>query len=196
MEYTIHNINIKYSGFFTLEEYELSHSLFAGGESPLIKRELLKKGDAAAVLLFDPKLNNLVLIEQFRIGAMKDKKSAWLIELVAGFIEKGELAEDVIRRDTLEEANCVFSDPLFISDYYANPASTSERIKLYCAKIDSSSVGGIYGLKEEGEDIRVKVVSVEEAFSLLADGSINAATPIIALLWLQLNIEELKQKWA
>ncbi len=196
LEFTIHKINKKYQGFFSLDEYEVSHSLFSGGESQIIKRELLKKGNAAAVLLFDPDKDNLVLIEQFRIGAIGDEHSAWMTELVAGFIEPGEKPADVIRREAIEEAGCSFEDPVLICNYYVNPASTSEIISLYCAKVDSTKASGVFGLKEEGEDIRVKVVSLQQAYEYIEQGIIKSATPIMALLWLQNNIEFLRKRWS
>lgn len=169
--------------------------MFAGGDSGSIRRELLEKGHAAAVLPYDPVTDSVVLIEQFRIGAIADRQSPWLIELIAGFMEPDEESEDVIRREAMEEAGCSFNEPQLISQYYVSPGSTPEMISLFCARIDSRGVGGIYGLKTEGEDIRVKVTAAQEAFSLVDNGVVRAATPIIALQWLKLNHERLKQQW-
>jgi ADP-ribose pyrophosphatase len=61
-----------YQGFYRLERLRLRHRLFAGGMSPAIVREVIEKGDVAAVLLYDPTRDEVVMIEQFRIGARDD----------------------------------------------------------------------------------------------------------------------------
>jgi ADP-ribose pyrophosphatase len=95
-----------YRGFFSLEKLTLRHGLFGGGMSPPITRELIEKGDVSAVLLYDPALDRVVLIEQFRVGALRDPDGPWMMEVVAGLIEAGESAEDVARREAMEEAGC------------------------------------------------------------------------------------------
>lgn len=193
MEFKILNRTLNYSGFFSIQKIVLSHELFAGGLSPPVTRELIVKGHAAAVLLYDPVLRNLVLIEQFRVGAMT--AAPWLIELVAGYLEAGEDAMDVIRREAREEAACEIADPFLIQRFYVSPGSTEETMSLFCARVDSSQAGGIYGLAEEGEDIRVLVVPVEEAYRWLDQGQISSATPTIALQWLKLNEIALRVRW-
>ena len=196
MQFKVLNRQQRYKGFFSIDSLKLQHSLFAGGTSEIITRELIGKGGAAAILLYDPKHRKVVLVEQFRIGAMEDAMGAWLTELVAGYIEPGEEPEQVVRREAIEEAGCAIIDTLFVGKYYVSPGSTSEQMTLFCGKVDSSNVGGIYGLEEEGEDIRVKVVDVDEAIAMLQTNEINSATPWIAILWLQANEKMLIDKWS
>ena len=66
-----------YKGFFKLTEVVLRHDLFEGGESPELRRELLDRHQAAAVLPYDPVRDEVVLIEQFRIGAGDDPTGPW-----------------------------------------------------------------------------------------------------------------------
>ena len=193
MEFKILNRTRNYSGFFSIEKIVLSHELFSGSLSPPITRELIVKGHAAAVLLYDPVLRNLVLVEQFRVGAMAE--APWLIELVAGYIEAGEDAVDVIQREAHEEAACEIADAFLIQRFYVSPGSTEETMSLFCARVDSSKAGGIYGLAEEGEDIRVLVVPVDEAYCWLDQGQMSSATPTIALQWLKLNETTLRERW-
>lgn len=184
-----------YQGFFRMEHYRLRHRRYDGGMSPLLSRELFERGHAAAVLPYDPVLDRIVLLEQFRIGALESPGGPWLLEIVAGIIEPGETAAEVVRREMEEEAGCTLLDLEPICEYLVSPGGTSERISLYCGRVDATGVGGIHGLAEEGEDIRVSSVSVEEALALLATGHINSASPIIALQWLQMNRPRLRRQW-
>jgi nudix-type nucleoside diphosphatase (YffH/AdpP family) len=128
-----------YQGFYRLERLRLRHRLFAGGMSPPIVREAVEKGDVAAVLLYDPQRDEVVMIEQFRIGARDDPRGPWLLEIVAGLIEPGETPEQVARREAMEEAGCTVQDLLPISSFYTSPAKTSQRTHLYLGRVDSST---------------------------------------------------------
>lgn len=185
-----------YEGFFRLERLGLIHSLHSGGMSPVLSREIVERGDVAAVLLYDPRLDRVVMIEQFRVGAMGDSRGPWLLEIVAGLIEPGETPEDVARREAVEEAGCVIQTLEPITRFYATPAKSSERSYLYCGLVDAANVGGIHGLVHEGEDIRVVPLAAEDALALVDDGTINSAWPIIALQWLARHRERLRANGA
>ncbi len=184
-----------YQGFFRIDRYRLRHRLFNGGWSLPITRELFERGHAAAVLPYDPLRNEVVLIEQFRIGAMDTPDGPWLLEIVAGIIEPDEITEDVVKRESVEEANCNISDLIPLYDYLASPGGMTERIALFCGRTDTTQAGGIHGAADEGEDIKVHVVSLETALQFLVSGKINSASAIIALQWLALNRGLVREKW-
>lgn len=186
---------IAWQGFSRLERIRLRHSLHAGGMSGEIERELVERGDVSAVLLYDPAADKVVLIEQFRVGALADPQGPWLLEVVAGLIEPGESPEDVAQREALEEAGCTVANLIPITTFYASPSKTSERSYLFCGRVDASKAGGIHGLPHEGEDIRVVPLATDEALALLAQGRINSAWPMIALYWLAQNRESLRRTW-
>ena len=188
---------IGYSGFFRLEKYRLRHELFSGGWSPEMIRECLERGHAVAVLLYDPASDQVVLLEQFRVGALEFPGGPWLLEIVAGIIDHpGEPPEAVARRETIEEAGCDILDLLPICHYLVSPGGTSESITLFCGRVDTSTITpGVRGLASEHEDIQVHVVSRAEALALLHGGRINSAAPIIALQWLELNRPRLLECW-
>ena len=137
---------VAFKGFFRIETIRLRHRTFAGGWTGYFERELFERGEAVCVLLFDPQRDCVVLTEQFRIGALADEHSPWLLELVAGIVEPGESYADVAQRETAEEAGCTFNELLPICNYWVSPGGTSERVQLYCALIDSAGVGGVHGL--------------------------------------------------
>ncbi len=186
---------ICYQGFYRLERWRLRHRLFAGGMSPPIVRETIEKGDVAAVLLYDPQRDEVVMIEQFRIGARNDPRGPWLLEIVAGLIEAGETAAEVARREAIEEAGCTVIDLLPISSFYTSPAKASQRTHLYLGRVDSIGAGGIHGLAYEDEDIRVVCFPAEEAIALAEQGRTDSAWPLIALLWFARHREAVRQRW-
>ena len=118
-----------------------------------------------------------------------------MLEIVAGGIEEGQTPEEVAYREAAEEAGCKIEELILINEFYTTPGGTSELLSLYCGKVDTSNIGGIYGLKEENEDILVSVISFDEAFDLLEQGRIKSGIPIIAIQWLALNRDKLRAKW-
>lgn len=193
MNYSWNLINheVLFSQYFRLDEYRLSHELFAGSESSIFTREIFERGSVVALLPYDPVRCKVVLIEQFRAGAIRDKNSPWLIECVAGVIEEGESADQVALRESKEEAGCEISRLHSISRYYVSPGGTTEQCTLYCGIVDSSGVGGIHGLAEENEDIRVEVIDASLAYQWVRDGKVKSSATIIALQWLELNQQRL-----
>lgn len=191
-EFEVLSRQICYEGFFRLERLDLRHSLHGGGMSPVLSREIVERGDVAAVLLYDPRLDRVVMIEQFRVGAMADGRGPWLLEIVAGLIEPGEAPEQVARREAIEEAGCAIEALEPITCFYVTPAKSSERSYLYCGLVDAADAGGIHGLAHEGEDICVVPLPAVDALALVDDGTINSAWPIIALQWLARHRERLR----
>ena len=184
-----------FDGYFKIDRYQLRHTLHRGGESETLLREIFERGHIAAVLPVDPRRDALVLIEQFRPGAYAAGWDAWLMECVAGIIEPGETAGAVAAREAQEEAGCTLLDARPVMQFLSTPGASSETVTLFIARVDSRDVGGVHGLPHEGEDIRVHVFSIDEAFRLLKTGKIVNAKTIIALQWLQLNYTELKSDW-
>ena len=195
MKWSVISRKLVYSGFFRLSVFELTHDLFEGGESPVLSRELIDRHQAAAVLPYDPVRDEVVLIEQFRIGAGDDDSGPWLIEIIAGLREPGESAEELIHREAAEEAGCKLSECVPVHRYYSSPGSSNEQIQIYFARTDTTGLGGIHGIDEEGEDIRVHVVSSDTAFEWLDRGRIDSAVPIIALQWFRLNRDRIREQW-
>ena len=185
-----------FSGFYKLDRLRLRHRQFAGGMGPELTRELFVRFDAVCVLPYDPQRDCVVLIEQFRIGALDKSNNPWLLELVAGLIDDGEQPEQVALREAIEEADLALTSLWPITQYYPSPGGSDERVHLYVGRCDSRGAGGVHGLEEEGEDIRVLVWSLDEALAALDDGRIDNAASIIALQWLALNRDEVRGMWS
>ena len=194
-EFKIIKQEVAYKGFFRLEKYHLKHTLFQGGWGEEICRELFMRGNCVAVLLYDPDRDEVVLIEQFRAGAILNPDRAWLVEIVAGAIEEGESAEEVAYRESVEEAGCEIEDLMLINEFYTTPGGSSERISLFCGKVDTSNVGGVHGLDDEHEDILVTVEKFDKVYQMVESGEIESGIPIIAIQWLYINRDKLRAKW-
>lgn len=190
------NTQSLYTGFFKLVGYEFTHRLFDGGWSAPIKREILERGHAVAVLLFDPKLDEFVFIEQFRIGALPTSSTPWLIEVVAGMIEQGEDIEEVCRREAKEESGVDIQRLHFALSYLSSPGGTTERIHIYIGEIDATQAHGVHGLDHESEDILVRRVAKSEAVEWLKSGKIDNAAALIALQWFLLNHQVIVNNWS
>ena len=184
-----------YKGFFSLELYRFRHRLFNGEMSGEVRREIFERGHAAVLLPFDPVRDEVVLIEQIRIAAWDTSETPWLLEMVAGMIEEGETPEDVARREAVEEAGLSVGRVEKILSYLASPGGTSERLTVMVGEVDAATAKGIHGLAEENEDIRVLVVSREQAYQWVEEGKIDNAATVIALQWLQLHYQKIRDEW-
>ncbi|OOF35919.1 ADP-ribose diphosphatase [Rodentibacter heidelbergensis] len=190
--------DVLYEGFFTLKKIQFKHKLFAGGESGVVERELLIKGAAVAVIAYDPKEDTVVLVEQVRIGAAyhpESKRSPWLLELIAGMVEKGERPEEVALRESEEEAGVSVKHLTHCLSVWDSPGGVVERIHLFVGEVDSTKAKGIHGLACENEDILVHVVKREQAYQWMCEGKIDNGIAVMGLQWLQLNYAQLQQRW-
>lgn len=185
-----------FQGFYRLDRVRLRHELFAGGMGREISRELFVRHDAVCVLPYDPQRDEVVLVEQFRVGALGKTANPWLVELVAGLIDKDEQPEQVAHREAQEEAGLTFSALWPMTRYFPSPGGSDELVHLYLGRCSSEGAGGLHGLEEEGEDIRVRVWAFEDALQAVRDGLIANAASIIALQWLALNRDEVRGMWS
>jgi ADP-ribose diphosphatase len=186
-----------YRSYARVQRLKLRHRCYAGDKGPVLTRDVVRTGDAVAVLPYDPATDQVVLIEQFRVGPYAGGAAEpWLIEIVAGVIEDGETPDEVARREALEEAGLRLDDLVPALAYYPSPGVLTEHVQLYCARVDASEAGGVHGLDEEGEDIRVLVWSFAEAMAALSQGRIRASPAVVGLQWLALNRDRLRRRWA
>lgn len=197
MDFEIQEKTICFQGFFRLERYRLRHHKFNGEWSRSITRELFERGHAAAVLPYDPQTDEVLLIEQFRAGAMSAPGGPWLLEVVAGIIETNETPEQVVTRESIEEASCQINNLIPLYNYMVSPGGTTEQITLFCGQVTMGTVktGSIHGNHGEDEDIKVHVMSLDKAIKLLNTRRITSANTIIALQWLALNRDSVRQRW-
>ena len=186
---------IVWSGHYAIRRLTLQHKRFAGGWSDPVTREVFERGDAVGVLPYDPVTDSLVLIEQFRPGAMRGDETPWMLELIAGVVEPNESDEDVVHREAMEEAACELSDLVPIATVFPSAGACSEQVRLFCGRVSKASIGGFHGLEDEGEDILVHSVARSDALQMLAQDRIPNGHTLIALQWLHIHGEKLRERW-
>lgn len=120
-DFEILDIQTLYDGFLRLEKYKLRCRLFAGGWSEPFYREVVIRYRVAAVLLYDPKLNKVVLLEQFRAGTMEGETRPWLLELAAGILTEDISLEQLARQEAREETGLELQDLIPVFDYWSSP---------------------------------------------------------------------------
>jgi ADP-ribose pyrophosphatase len=192
----IDGIEIGFDRFLRMEVVHFRHRLFSGEWSALHSYDVLRRGPAVAIVLYDPDLDTIVLVEQFRLPALLAGSSPWQIEAAAGLIDGQETPEAVAARETREETGlALIGEPVPIQRYLPSTGDSDESVYLFCGRVDSTGAGGVYGLPEEHEDIRVVVKPWAEVEALLDAGAIESSHTVIALYWLMRHRERLRRLW-
>ncbi|WP_417659524.1 NUDIX domain-containing protein [Pseudidiomarina sp.] len=175
-------------GFLNVFKLTLQHRLFDGNWSAVFEREVMDRGHAVVVLPYDPQRDALVVLEQFRVGALNTDQSPWLLEFVAGMFDSDdESPEQVAHRELAEESGLTTDSLHYALTYLSTPGGCTEQISVYIALVDSSNALRHAGLETENEDIRVHVLPFSDVVQLLEQGKINNAASVIGLQWLQLH---------
>lgn len=185
-----------YRGFFRIKKFLLRHALFRGGSSEVMGRELFCRGESVGVLLYDPFVDRVGLVKQFRIGCLANEHGPWVWEVIAGVNDKDESSLQVAIREVREESGIILDRAALvpICHYYSSPGGSDERLQLYCgiARLEESE--NLFGVASENEDILFKTFGYGEVIDAMLSGVLNNAATIIALQWLQLNRNRLQEK--
>lgn len=187
----IFNVETAYDGFFNLDVYDFRYRRFDGTWSRRHQREVFQRGPTAAILLYDPVRDAVILVEQMRAPAINDTAGPWLLEIVAGIIDDGETAESVVRREAEEEAGVTVREVIPLFDSLLSPGGCTERISMFVGLVDADGAGGVHGLADEDEDIRVVVWSFEQAFAEIGKRIVTAPA-MICLQWLAMNRKQVR----
>lgn len=174
----------------------LRHRLFAGGWTAPLDREVVLHGTVAAIVPYDPIRDSVVLIEQFRNGkyAAGDPQP-WSVSIAAGMIEPGENAEEMARRETLEETGCTIGRLEQALTFYSSPGGSAQHVTLFCGEVSAAGAAGLHGVAAEGEDIRAFEVSFAESQRLVDSDELDNAISIVGLQWLSRHRDRLRAAW-
>jgi nudix-type nucleoside diphosphatase (YffH/AdpP family) len=144
-------------------------------------RESYDIGDASAVLPIDRTRDRVLLIRQFRWPAFESGHKQLLVETIAGKLD-GETPETSIAREAMEEAGIVITHLKLVTHCFVSPGAVKEQVSCFLADYDSTAPrqkGG--GQEQEGEDIEVLELSLDEALAMAARGEIIDMKTILLL---------------
>ena len=183
--------------FLRVDVFRFRHRLFSGEWSALRSYDVLRRGRAASIVLYDPGRESVVMVEQFRLPALLAGSSPWQLETAAGLVDSGETPAAVATRETQEETGlALIGEPIPIQRYLPSSGGSDESVFLFCGRVDSTVAAGVHGLAEEHEDIRVVVKTLAEIEDLLDQGAIESGHTLIGLYWLLRHRNRLHQLWA
>ena len=167
----LHDLKILSGNYYTLRMASFDFQR-ADGTWQHQERESYDIGDAAAVLPFDKARGKVLLIKQFRWPVFEWGQKQLLIEVIAGKLDS-DTPVDCIHKEAMEEAGVTLSDPRLVTNCFVSPGAVKERVALFLASYDSTAPrakGG--GHEDEGEDIAVLEMSLEEAMAMIPAGQI------------------------
>ena len=186
-----------YRGFFRVDKFRLRHRLYAGGWTAPMEREMFERGRTVGLLLYDPAIDAVVLVEQFRLAPHLVGLPGWQTEIVAGIVSPDDgSAEDVARREAQEEAGVAIDGTLIpMHRFMPSPGGSTELIELFCGRVDAASAGGLHGLADELEDTKVLVLPYRDAMQRLRTGAITNSPTLLSLYWLAAHRARLRRAW-
>src|ERR1700730_16533367 len=185
-----------FSRFLRVDVVRFRHRLFSGEWSAERVYDVLRRGDAVALMLYDPDRDSVVLVEQFRLPALYAGLSPWQIEPVAGLVNKDESYKAVARRESREEAGIEpIGELIPIHRYMPSPGDSDEAVMLFCGRVDARAAGGIRWLAGEREDIRVMVKTIAELGAMVEARRIETRTTLIGCYWLLRHRDRLRREW-
>jgi len=183
MKFNISNEKAVHLGFLKVLKATISHDSFTSDRQITAQRECLERGDSVAVLIYESDTDSFLFTRQFRYPSAR-RDQPWMLELVAGSIDKNEGAEDSVRREVLEEVGYELQTLEKIVTYFPSPGGSSEQIHLFYSEVESTNqkqTGG--GKASEKEDIQIVKIKKSEVKKMLRDRAFNNSITIIGLQW-------------
>ena len=160
----------------------------ANGEWQTQHRETYDRGNGAALLPYNLAQRSVVLVRQFRYPAYVNGYDDLMIEAAAGLLDN-ESPEQRIRAEAEEETGYRLGEIKKVFEAFMSPGSVTEKIHFFVAEYEPAmrvSAGG--GLADEGEEIEVLELSIDEALAMIGDGRIIDAKTIMLLQYAALNV--------
>ena len=185
---------------FKVDVVRFRNRRFDGQMSSVRTWELFVRGRAAAVLPYDPRTDQVVLIEQFRLPALAAGVPPVMMEVPAGLCDPGEDPAATVLREAQEEMGLQADLLEPIGDFVLTPGGSDERCTLFAGRIRAPAAGadglvGYGGLRSENEDIRIWLRPAEAVIAEAIAGRYPNSVTTIALLWLAARRDWLRAKW-
>ena len=163
----------KYDGYLKIDELT-----FKNKRGQEVRREVMRRQDAVAALVYNTETEKYIFVSQWRPGAHTD-----VIEIPAGVLDhEGEDPREAISREIEEEIGYKVDNLKLIDEGWVSPAGTTELITIYFAEV-SEKIGEGGGLETEGEEIDIIEMDSDEVFST----RFKDFKTIIAVQWAKYN---------
>ena len=187
-----HRVRVEDVTILSDDWYVLKKTTFsfqrADGSWQRQSRETYDRGNGATILLYDPRRRTVILTRQFRYPAFVNGYDDLLIEAPAGLLDNAE-PEIRIRAETEEETGFRVREVRQVFDAFMSPGSVTERLHFFVGEYepaDRASAGG--GNEDEGEDIAILEVGIDEALSMIETGAIRDGKTIMLLQYAALRL--------
>jgi nudix-type nucleoside diphosphatase (YffH/AdpP family) len=183
----LHDVVPLSDGYAKLRKADFSWQR-SDGSWQRLQREVLERGHAAAILLYDRTRKTVVLTRQFRLPAYLAGYRELMIEAAAGMLDEAE-PEARIRAESEEETGYRIGAVTKLFEAFMSPGAVTESMHFFAAEYSAAnrvSDGG--GLAEEGEDIEVLELPFADAYAMIASGEIRDAKTIMLLQWAKLEL--------
>ena len=149
------------------------------------EREVYAGGDGVTALLYNKQRRTVLMTRQFRVPAFLNKHDGFMLEAPAGMLD-GETAEQRARQEIEEETGYRAEHLEKVMTLFMSPASSTERVHFFVGEYDPDRrIGDGGGLDEEGEDIEVLELGLDDALAMVARGEIVDAKTVILLQYMQ-----------
>jgi nudix-type nucleoside diphosphatase (YffH/AdpP family) len=151
-------------------------------------RETYDRGNGATLLPYNLTQRTVLLVRQFRYPAYVNGYDDLLIEAAAGLLDDAS-PEERIRAEAEEEIGYRLHDVRHVFEAFMSPGAVTEKLHFFVAEYEPSmKIGSGGGIADEGEEIEVLEISIDEALAMIADGRIVDAKTIMLLQHAALKI--------
>ena len=185
-------VRVKDVQLLSKRRYELKSATFdyrrSNGEWQTQVREVYDRGNGATLLPYNLKTRTVVLVRQFRYPAFANGYDDLLIEVAAGMLDDAA-PEARIRAEAEEEIGYRLAHVRKVFEAFMTPGAVTEKLHFFVAEYDAAmrvSDGG--GLADEGEDIEVLELAIDDALAMISDGGIVDGKTIMLLQYAALHL--------
>ena len=176
---TFEKSEVSFKGF-----RKVSTVTYREDESQIVaRREIVETRHAVAVVVFDPHIEQLVMIRQFRLGAQMGTGRGMSAEIVAGLIDDGEEPLEAAHRELKEETGLIATRMEFQCQFLTTPGLTDEVIHLFYAETDASNLASRAGEGSESEQTFPFTLTFDEAIEAVDNNAVYNGIVMIGLMW-------------
>ncbi|ELY4775252.1 NUDIX domain-containing protein [Cronobacter turicensis] len=172
--------------WYVLKKYTFDYQR-RDGQWQRQSREAYDRGNGATILLYNRAERCVILTRQFRLPVFLNGYDGLLTETAAGLLDEAD-PETRIRAEAEEETGYLVENVEKVFEAYMSPGSVTEKLYFFIGEYDParrSGTGG--GVADEGEDIEVVKMPIDDALRAVRDGEIVDAKTIMLLQYAALN---------